>query len=178
MSIKIKIPLSDWLVAAFHQEIENSYSLESERIAAEESEKHGDEGLDADEIERLFRDLVCEDEIIHAAEPDYAEGFVRECSVRAGFQLNLEPTGKAKNVLSRAIKRSVAVRLVGRDFSGRNDLASAVEALFEEWLEEEAFKSGILEYVAESTDALVCDRLLNARQFEKRARSMRKKKRA
>jgi hypothetical protein len=176
-TIRSAVPFSYWHQSAFSAEIEDSFARESERMASDDEAEHGERVLDAEEIEGILRDLVDEEAVLDAADEDYVCGFAHAVSAKAKFKVELKRRkGDPEGSKTRLIDRAPALRLACDEAADDAELASEVEARFEEWLEEESFKLAILDYVACSTDALMCDRLLNMKEFRKRARRMRREK--
>ncbi len=177
MRIPVTVPYSHWHDQAFRAEIESSFDRESERMAMDDEAEFGERSLDAQEFEEILRDLVYEEAVLDAATEDYIEGFARAMSARASFVVALKRRkGDADGAPTRLIDRDVAIRLVGGVAANDDELASAIEDLFAERIEEEDFKMEILEYVACFTDALICDRLIKERTFNRHANRMRREK--
>ena len=177
MLIAVELPFSYWHRQAFSAEIEASFDRESERMAINDEAEHGERALAAEDFEEILRDLVDEEALLDAAEKDYVAGFAQAMSAEAKFKVLLKKRkGDAEESLTRLIDRDVARRLVGNEEAADDELASAIEDLFAGWMEKEGFKLEILEYVACFTDALICDRLIKQREFNKHANRLRREK--
>jgi hypothetical protein len=177
MQIAVTIPCSAWHQWAFTAEIEESFSRESEDMALRDQAEFGERALESEDFEELLRDTVDELAVLDASDEDYIVGVALAASDKAKFVVKLKRRkGDAKGSRTRLIDRKAALCLAGKETADDDELASAVEELFDEWLEEESFKLTILDYVACSTDALFCDRLLNMTAFRKQANRMRREK--
>lgn len=198
--LRIHLDFSMWLSNECDAELERSISRESARMAEEEVERWRDSDdddvqLEEEDFAEILSELCEIDAIKEAASPEFVSAVKDVVSGKLKFELDLRFIGHDGFDVVASMSREAAVKLhafseaqghrrlvddFDRDslnMSTAEDWSEEFSVLLDSLIGSENAQMGIIDYMASSTDALCCDRLIDMKEFELRADTLRRKKR-
>jgi hypothetical protein len=199
--LRIYLDFSMWLSNECDAELERSISRESARMAEEEAERwldsddDDDVQLEEEDFAEILSELCEIDAIKEAASPEFVSAVKDVVSGKLKFELDLRFVGHDGIDVVASMSREAAVKLhafseaqghrrlvddFDRDIlnmSTAEDWSEEFSVLLDSLIGSESAQMGIIDYMASLTDALCCDRLIDMKEFELRADTLRRKKR-
>lgn len=198
---RVLLEISMWFDNECDAEIERSIEREGARLADEEAERWRDSDdddeimLEEEDVLEILWELCDFHALKTAASPDYVATVNGELSRKLKFDPDLRFVGREGADIVASISRTAAMKL--HAFSRANghrllkeefDPDELRESKVEDWsdefsiligalLEPDAVQLRMFDYLASSTDALCCDRLLDFKEYEIRAQRLRRVRR-